>query len=338
MVVDEVSALHGTTIVRILGSLQRAYPAGLVAYRIDRSFRHFGHNAPPQEVSIGTGGVAVADDVNYVRGLSSTTELGSGPLAARDLPLDAAVDDLVAGREVIVSYVRGRSISVLAWGGEAYYYTADVSALAGLVAIVNAMGLSFGDTISAGQPAPVPDTVVRTVTRVDAASLRLGPLAGPSTVLGLDRTLFSTQQTNAADIRTFSVHEVTSPRLQVRARPVDAAAATGRQLYFHGPAAAVALLEGRRLMLAPPGAEPTTVVATTVAIGAPAVAGMADLHRVTLAADIAYAGHPQEPDDASTVVLGTSSTPTKGRPRRRRSSAAATAAADSRRSSCPRRR
>ena len=155
----------------------------------------------------------------------STTELGSGPLAASDVPLDAAVDDLAAGREVIVSYVRGRSISVLAWGGEAYYYTADVGAFAG-GRDRRRHGAVVRRHDQRGPARTVPDTVVRTVTRVDAASLRLGPLAGPSTVLGLDRTLFSTQQTNAADIRTFSVHEVTSPRLEVRARPVDAAAAT----------------------------------------------------------------------------------------------------------------
>ena len=106
------------------------------------------------------------------------------------------------------------------------------------------------------------------------------------------------------DIRTVTVHEVTSPRLRVRARPVDAPATTGRELYFHGPAEVAALLEGRRLMLAPPGGEATEVVAMTVDLDAPAVAGMADLHRVTLAADVVYRGHPQEPDDAATVVLG----------------------------------
>ena len=160
---------------------------------------------------VGAGGVADPDDVDYVRGLADATELGSGPLAARDVPLDAAVDDLVAGREVIVSYVRGSSFSVIALGGESYYVSAEALASASLAAVINAMTLVAGGAISAEPPAPVADTVVRTVTRVENASLRLGPLTGASTVLGLDRALHSTQQTNIADIRTFSIHEVTSP-------------------------------------------------------------------------------------------------------------------------------
>ena len=45
-------------------------------------------------------------------------------------------------------------------------------------------------------------------------------------------------------------------------------------------------------------------VASVVDLDTPAVAGMADLHRVTLAADVDYARFPQEPDDATTVVFG----------------------------------
>ena len=57
-------------------------------------------------------------------------------------------------------------------------------------------------------------------------------------------------------------------------------------------------------MLAPPDGDAVATVASVVDLDTPAVAGMADLHRVTLAADVDYARFPQEPDDATTVVFG----------------------------------
>ena len=105
VVVDEVSSLHGATIVALKGALQLDYPGGAVAYRLGRSFRHFGHSAPAQDVRVDADGNADATDVVYCRSLSGQTSIGSGALRALDLPLDAAIDDFVAGREVICSFV-----------------------------------------------------------------------------------------------------------------------------------------------------------------------------------------------------------------------------------------
>ena len=122
MVVEEVTSLHGATIVRIEGSLQRDYAAGAVAYRLGRSFRHFGHNAPAQEVRVTTDGGATATNVEYCRSLVGLTTIGSGTLSARDVPIDEAVDDFPAGREVICSYVGGcvAGASPVLWGGVHY--------------------------------------------------------------------------------------------------------------------------------------------------------------------------------------------------------------------------
>ena len=305
VVVEEVTALHGATIVRIGGAVQRDYAAGVVAYRLGRSFRHFGHNAPAQEVRVTDNDDGVtATDVDYCRSLVGLTSIGSGTLAALDVPIDVAVDDLPAGREVICSYVDclARTSKVL-YGGEHYL----VSQSSGgethkAVGIVDGSPFQAGTPLLAGAP-QIPETVVRTVTQVDAASLRVGSLTGSSTVLGLDREL-STGAKAGADIRTFAIHEVTGPRMEVHARPVDRDEATGRELYLHAPASVAALLEGRRLLLAPPDGEAVATVASVVDVDTPAVAGMADLHRVTLAADVDYARFPQEPGEASSIVFG----------------------------------
>ena len=144
---------------------------------------------------------------------------------------------------------------------------------------------------------------MRTVTRVDAASLRVGSVSGPSTVLGLDRALESGSGTGA-DMRTFAIHEVTSGRLDIHAPPRDRALSSGNDLYFEGPAAAAASLAGRRIMLVPPGAEAATAVVAAVAVDESGVPGLEGLHKVTLAAPVAYAGFPQTPDDTATVVFG----------------------------------
>lgn len=49
--VESVRDLHGTKIVKIKGNLSRVSPiAALAAYRVGRTFHHFGHNSPPQIV------------------------------------------------------------------------------------------------------------------------------------------------------------------------------------------------------------------------------------------------------------------------------------------------
>jgi hypothetical protein len=302
VVVDEVSALHGATIVRIQGSLQSDYPAGTVGYRLGRSFRHFGHSAPPQDVQVKSDGTATATAVDFCRSLSHDTSIGSGTLRALDLPLDAAVDDFAAGRQVICSYVgcHADEISYI-WGGAAYQ--ASTMELVpdgdtGFVATPDYYGMHHLDT-----GPPVTNTVVRTVTHIDAASLRVGSVSGPSTLLHLDSALDSGSGAGA-DMRTFAIHEVTSGQFEVHAQPHDRALGSGHDLYFEGPAEVAASLAGRRIMLVPPGAEAATNVVAAVAVGDSGVAGLEGLHKLTLAAPVAYAGFPQTPDDNATVVFG----------------------------------
>ncbi len=303
VVVEKVTALHGATIVQIEGALQADYPAGTIGYRLGRSFRHFGHNAPAQEVRVGSDGAATGTPVDFCRSVSGSTSIGSGTLRALDLPLDSAVDDFAAGREVICSYVgcHADDISYF-WGGVAYQ-TSTVQMVAngdtGFVAQKDYYGMK--ELLDTGPP--VTKTAVRTVTRVDAASLRLGSLSGPSTVLGLDSALDSASGAGA-DMRTFAIHEVTSSRLDVHALPRDRKLASGNDLYFEGAAAVAASLPGRRIMLVPAGGEATTAVVAAVALDDSGVAGFEGLHKVTLAAPVAYDAFPQTPDDTATVVFG----------------------------------
>ena len=129
-------------------------------------------------------------------------------------------------------------------------------------------------------------TVVRDVTRVRAESLHLGSLTGASTVLTLGQNL-ALPGAAIADIRSVEVHETVGPPLAVRAKPIDKKnEASGKVLYFFGAAEAAAALDGRRVMLAPPGGE-ATVTTAEVEQNTPPVPHLKDAHEVTLNVDVA---------------------------------------------------
>jgi hypothetical protein len=110
VVVEEVRELHDEIILKIEGSLQLSGPhRQLTAYRLGRSFGHFGRNAPEQKVSL-SDGTADATDVGFSRSLTeTTTEHVSRPLSHLQWPLDASVDDLSIGSLVICTYDAGPS-------------------------------------------------------------------------------------------------------------------------------------------------------------------------------------------------------------------------------------
>jgi hypothetical protein len=328
VVVDELDELHGATIVRIKGSLRSTYPAGAVAFRLGRTFRHFGHNAPPDHVRIVLG-AAQSTTVSYCRSLDSSTLLDSGQLAPLDLPLATPVDDLAAGIDLICTYTGGCYVDTgdgADWEAEHGQLAAVGSQPPSIVQPSTGSGgmttISQALTVAAETPAaggmtvvgaggqigrvdfPPRRTVRRTVGGVRADSLQLGSLTGATTVVSLTQSL-ATSDTTTADIRTIEVHEVTSPMLQVAARPVDHPAAVGHDLLFRGSEAAAGALAGRRVLIQRPGAPVQSTVVDSVAANDSGVAGLGGLHRVTLATEVDYADFPQEPDEASaTTVYG----------------------------------
>lgn len=325
VVVDEVGSLHGATVVKIRGSLRRPSPTyELVAYKLRRTFRHFGHNAPPQEVTI-QGDSASAREVDYCRTVSgaagSASFLAAGPserISGRDLPLDQAVDDFAAGGQVVCTYRAGCSSPTVS--GPVFFLQSsgaqgsDPAATSAPGASFDAGGLTggVGPAIGTGpgpdlgfEAVPLLDstrTVIRTVTGVRTATLRWGSLNGPTTFLTLDQDL-AVSGAETTDVRSVEVHEVAGPLLRVRAKPVDAAFSRGEVLYLHAPAAAAAALDGRRVMLAPPGAEATVAVATVEVGSAPPDLPLEDVHRVTLDATVDYAEFPQEPAEETAVAV-----------------------------------
>jgi hypothetical protein len=224
----------------------------LFAYKLGASHRHFGHNAPAQQVTIDGNGHATTSNVSFARNLNTTTGTPASPsLAAATLPLDAPVDGLSAGTMVVV---------------EAHVGTSTAS------------------------PSSRAVCLVRGVTRVEKGAAGWGPQTGPSTVLALDDDLAVTAGTvdyDAADIRTINVHEVTGAGFRLQAEPQPLSAASGKELDFYGTGDEVMSLAQRALLLSGPAGE--LMPASVIAVAAAQNPDLQLFRRITLDTPVQYA-------------------------------------------------
>ena len=221
--VKKITRLLGRLIVDIDASILHAWTQPVAAYRVNRTFRHFGQNAPAKTVTNNT------DNSGTITGASeSDTEFerhiiinhvcqntsSSLPLPATLIPLDSEVSDLQPGMRVIVQTL---------------------------------VHMENDDTLFAL-------SVVRKVSAIEARTIGFGNLNGPSTLLTLNLPLLRHAMSiwPLSDVRHYRIHEVTSPRLTLRpvSSPHSGAFANGtRALRFWGTAREVQAIAGRRLYL-----------------------------------------------------------------------------------------
>lgn len=275
IVIDDVRELHGTKLYKIKGSLKRAGSVFEVAgFKLGRSFRHFGHNAPSKTVSIASDGTASESPVSFIRDLDlDAPGVSVGLDAAKAFPLDTKVEDFPTGATLIVqSVLRFQS------GGVTYYSVVTFA-------------------------------LIRTIQEIRQISYSWGPLTGGSTLVILNEKLTTT--TNPAvdtfyssslgaltfdrlDIREAEFHEARSPLLRLRAGYQETAAVSGNELYFYGTDAQVQALSDQKLFLAKEGEETRSVAVQAVQTLSPSFADRPLLRRATLDTEVTYADFPNE--------------------------------------------
>lgn len=222
--VSKVTAQLGRVQIELEAGLTTSWNAPVRAFRVGRSFRHFGHSAPPgftNPVTDSSGKITGSSSTatrfeRYIYHSDSTWGFGAGytSLSFTEMPLDVEAPDLAAGRELIVQ----------------------------------------GTARFDGQPTPVPFTVTRRINGIRGRTMQWGNLVGASTVLTLDNKLFTNDNVlyEMADIRELRFYEVTSSPLTLT--PVtgfaSGAFANGTNaLYFYGASADAKPLAGRSLYL-----------------------------------------------------------------------------------------
>ena len=211
VVVKEVEQSFDRTNLIIEGSWSEGNGLSkITAYKLGRTFRHFGHNAPPQVVKLDSAGKPSQVSITYNRQLHAIT--GSTgyttiapPFTATQIPLDSEVEDLFAGSRLIIQ-------------GLAYH---DATVVQRIVDFRSA-SMTWGALTGAS-------TLVTIDSEMD--DLRFG------------------HTHSATDIRKLVVHETVGDRLVLRSarQPVEAADVT--RLYFFGEAALYRELDERRLAL-----------------------------------------------------------------------------------------
>ncbi len=275
VVIDDVRELHGAKIYKIKGNLKRTGSVFEInGFKLGRSLRHFGHNAPGKTVSIGAGGVASETTVTFVRNLNSDAPgTALAPDGAKAFPLDTKVNDFSVGGTIICqSVLRFQS------GGITYYSVVNFA-------------------------------LIRTIQEIRQLSYTWGSMTGSSTTLILNDKLTTTTNPavdtfydpskgaltfNLMDIREAEFHEAVSPLLTLRAAYQESATVSGHDLYFYGTDAQAQALANQKLFLAKEGEETQSVTVQSVQTLSPSYADRPLLRSVTLDTEVQYADFPNE--------------------------------------------
>jgi hypothetical protein len=188
LVVKAVEQTLDRVSITFEGSLTQSYGASVRAFRIGRTFKHFGHNAPPLLTEVKETTIS-GTKTNYVSQNPTIfqREIYGGTygstyypaLKSTEMPLAKEVDDLAAGNKLICQ----------------------------------------GWTTFSGVSVPTPFAVVKNIVEVKPDALVWGNFSGAATMVVIDDKLISNDNVwfEEADIRKMSFHEVTSVQLTLQA-------------------------------------------------------------------------------------------------------------------------
>jgi hypothetical protein len=222
LVVKAVDTVLDRIVIQLEGGPALARGTAVQAYKLGRSFRHFGHNAPARIGSLNpTTGIMTFTATPFMRYVNldpSPTRYGDALdfsyLQREEMPLDAAVDDVAAGGVLIIT----------------------------------------GELLFDGVSSATPMTVVREIARLHQDTLTWGGLAGSATVVTLSERVITNDSivNERFDLRRVQFHEAVSPPLTLRAASdwADGDFGLDTELEFFGTHAQALALAGRDLLLA----------------------------------------------------------------------------------------
>lgn len=213
LVVERVETVLDRIAIHFEGAVTVNRGAAVRAYKVGRSFRHFGHNAPIRIAALNeVTGRAVFNDTVFNR-VSGTAAGLYSQYADNELAFEEDITDLPAGSDIIVS-------------GAA----------------------EFGSVAGEAEFA-----VVHQVDTVRKDAARWAGLAGGSTAVRLKANLFGNASLtlNALDVRRLQAHEVLSPPLTLGAASTwqDGAFGLETELNFFGSHQQAVTLAGRTVQL-----------------------------------------------------------------------------------------
>lgn len=285
MIVDSISELHGRKTYKIKGNLKRTSNiGGLFAFRLGRTFHHFGYNSPAQIVNTSA---AVTSEATVVAAsgttpakttTSSTIPHLTVPLYRRATAYGGSLSD--------------PTISITLSDTD-FPLDTEVTDLPNRATIL--LQARFEDGLQIYPPGePARQTLLRTINDVRPTTLTWGGISGSVSMLNLSDSLArSVGDDFWMNITDALFHEVKSPLFTIKRAKKETAISTGHRLNFYGTAEQAKTLKDRRIMLEYPDADPAiltvTEVNTTSAAGAEAIP---QLYEITLSGDVTYLDFP----------------------------------------------
>lgn len=310
VVVASTRVLHDKTLVKIKGALERTTDIStLVAYKLGRTFHHFGYDGPRKRVvppaqvtansSTNTANPPVTTTttnvpapteqaISFWRWLSGTFSGDSftpvsPALKETEFPLDAEVQDLPSGVPFVTQFSGWVDIYDPNYG-YGYY--------------------SYSDKL----------TAVRTIVSVKPVAATWGLLNGNTSLVTLDAPPLPPYSGYAdTDIHTVQFHETLSPALTLAAAPREnASPAKGTTLFYFGTQAEAENLAGRSVQFEQPGGVTTDALVTAVEPETtPAFAARRLLRQLTVSPEVTYADFPNE--NPTVNVYGNLAAATQGK-------------------------
>ena len=197
----------------------------LIAFKLDRSFRHFGHTATPIGVDLSSR-EAELKQTTYQRSLNKTTgnNIVEPPLDEKQFILDQEVDDLAGGKPILIQ-----------------------------ATLISTTTVKSNKSKSGQESEKKYDrTLVRNIKALNQGTYTWGPVTGSGTVVELDDILSPHVETPhgmtqewTTDIRTMVLHEVASKPFIIQAAHRTTSSVSGSQLYFYGKQSSHKILKGR---------------------------------------------------------------------------------------------
>jgi hypothetical protein len=316
VIVESVRELHGIKLFKIKGALRRTLNAAqVVAFKLGRSFHHFGYNGaqkivkPPPTVtatSTTSGSTTTTttntsvqeNNVSFSRYLDVTLSISfhgltyavmTGSLAAAfSLSGSAPVTNVLEPGPGAYESIVKPDLSPLE-----FPLDAEVKDLPSGVRLIMQGALYKDRTTSP----PKDFTLVRTITNVKPLNMTWGLMTAMTSMVTLNQSLVTVDGNatyNLTDIRNIQFHEAVSPSLTLKAGVTESVAARGTDLYFYGTDAEAQSLKGRRLYFTKP--ETDAFIASVAQL--PILSGVDSSRRVLrpvrLDREVTYADYPNE--------------------------------------------
>ncbi len=297
LIVDSIRELHGQKLYKIKGALKwTGSTFQLTAFKLGRSFHHFGSNGPQKITKVPSEIKSTAT----TSGATTTTTAPSIPQYThsfyRDLVVPTVTRDLPYTNLLdipnMVKYCEP-SLSELEYALES-----DVKDLTAGTRLIVSMPLYKNHSLAA-----IDVTMVRTIKTIRSATQTYGLVTGNTSIVTFDQQMnlsVGSDNYHITDARQMLFEEVITPALELRGGQVETSLSTDNKLYFFGTEPQVQKLTDRRLLLVKPGAEPVAANVVAVQTLAPSVAARPLLREIKLDRDVSL---PDFPNEKPTVTV-----------------------------------